>query len=53
MENELKQYGVTVRVTQYYQVTAESEEDAKEAIRSYDGSLIESELEEIVEVFPI
>lgn len=52
-DEELKEYGVTVRVIQYYQVTAVDEEDAKESIRCYDGRLVETEIEEFVEVFPI
>lgn len=53
MSEELKEYGVVVRVSQYYSVQAESEEDAKEAVRNYCGILIESDIEEIVEVFPV
>ena len=48
MSEELKEYGVVVRVSQYYSVQAESEEEAKEAVRNYCGRLIESDIEEIV-----
>lgn len=50
---ELNEYGVVVRVTQYYTVNAESPEDAEEAVRNYSGRLIESEIEEVVEVFSV
>ena len=53
MSEELKEYGVVVRVSQNYSVQAESEEEAKEAVRNYCGRLIESDIEEIVEVFPV
>lgn len=52
-EEELKEYGVTVRVIQYYTVMATSPEEAKEDIRNYQGRLIETDIEEIVEVFPV
>ena len=52
-EDELKEYGVTTRVIQYYTVMATSAEEAKEAIRNYEGNLIETDLEEFVEVFPV
>lgn len=52
-DEELKEYGVIVRVTQYYTVSAESSEDAEEAVRNYGGRLIESDIEEVVEVFPV
>ena len=53
MEEELKQYGVTVRVIQYYTVMATSPEEAKEDIRNEQGRLVESDIEEIVEVFSV
>lgn len=36
MSEELKEYGVVVRVSQYYSVQAESEEEALESYHGYN-----------------